>query len=105
MLSVIPPITAADYQLIVVSRTKRQPSEAEDPPPSLFFDASSLGVPTKGTSRGKNEPAARHLQQTHGKRWHHDLRPWQMLPWRYGAKPLGVGEMAAAAATGVIFIK
>jgi hypothetical protein len=23
-----------------------------------------------------------------------------MLPWRYGAKPLGVGEMAAAAATG-----
>ena len=27
-----------------------------------------------------------------------------MLPWRYGAKPLGVGEMAAAAATGAIFV-
>ncbi len=78
---------------------------AKDPPPSLFFDASSLGVPTKGTSRGKNEPTARRLQQTHGKWWHHDLRPWQMLPWRYGAKPLGVGEMAAAAATGEIFVK
>ncbi len=105
MLSVIPPITAADYRLIVVSRTKRWPSEAKDLPPSLFFDASSLGVPTKGTSRGENEPTARRLQQTHGKGWHHDLRPWQMLPWRYGAKPLGVGDMAAAAATGAIFVK
>ncbi len=23
---------------------------------------------------------------------HHDLGPWQMLPWRYRAKPLGVGR-------------
>jgi hypothetical protein len=61
MLSVIPPITAANYWFIFVSRTKRRPSEAEDPPPSLFFNASSLGIPTKGTSRGKNEPTAKHL--------------------------------------------
>ncbi len=28
-----------------------------------------------------------------------------MLPWRFGAKPLGVGEIVAAAATGAIFFK
>jgi hypothetical protein len=104
ILSIIPPITAADYRLIVASRTKRRPSEAEDPPPSLFFDASSLGVPTKGTSRGKNEPTARRLQQTHGEPWHHDLGPWQMLPWRYGTKPLGVGRQRLILFLCVVFV-
>jgi hypothetical protein len=37
---------------------------------------------------------ARHtgsLNRTHGEPRRRDLGPWQMLPWRERAKPLGVG--------------
>jgi hypothetical protein len=65
---------------------------AKDPPPSLIFNASSFGIPTKGASRCESIPSPRRLKQTHGEPRHHDLGPWQMLPWRYEAKPLGVGR-------------
>ncbi len=42
--------------------------------------------------RGKSKPATRLLQQTCWEPRRHDLGPWQRLPWRYRAKPLGVGK-------------
>jgi hypothetical protein len=66
--------------------------EGENLPPSLFFDAFLFGIPTNGTSHGESEPTARRLQQTCGELRYHYLGPWQILPWRYRAKPLGVGR-------------
>jgi hypothetical protein len=69
-----------------------QPPKAWALPISLFFDGSCFGTPSKGTSHVDHKPANGRLQQTHGESWRQDLGPWQMLPWQYGVKMLGVGR-------------
>jgi hypothetical protein len=47
-----------------------------------------IGIPNQGVDC---KPTTECLQQTHGELQRHYLGPWQMLPWQYGAKMLGVG--------------
>jgi hypothetical protein len=68
-----------------------QPPKAWALPISLFLDGSCFGTPSKGTSLGYRESATRHLRRTYGELLRHDLEPWWVLPWQYGAKKLGVG--------------
>jgi hypothetical protein len=86
-----PPSLQPTIGWLLCLMTKRPPPKAKALSLSLFFDAFSFGIPTKGTSRGESKTTTRRLQQTRGEPRHHDLRPWQMLPWRYRAQPLGVG--------------
>jgi hypothetical protein len=68
-----------------------QPPKVWALPISLFLDGSRFGTPSKGISHVNRKTATGRLQKTHGELWHHDLGPWWMLPWQYGAKMLGVG--------------
>ncbi len=85
------PLLRAAISWLLCPMTKWQLPKAKTPTLSLFFDASWFGIPTKKTSCGECKPATRCLQQTCGDLRLHDLGPWQMFPWRYRAKPMGVG--------------
>ena len=56
---------------------------------ALFFDGVCIGALNKGTECSAAKPADVSLAWTRGNTMSQELGPWQMLPWRYGAKPLG----------------
>ncbi len=61
--------------------------------PSLIFLMGAILAPQSRESAAVSvKPATRRLQQTRGEPRRRDLGLWQMLPWRYRAKPLGVGR-------------
>jgi hypothetical protein len=92
LLKHTPPLQTPSFGWLLHFLNDWQPPKAWAVPISLFLDGSHFGTPSKGTSRINPVPAIGRLQQTHEESRHHDLGPWQMLIWQYGAKMLGLGR-------------
>ena len=64
-------------------------------PPLLFSMHLRSSAQPREPAAARANPATRRLQQTHREPRRRNFGPWQMLPWRYGAKPLGVWGLVA----------
>jgi hypothetical protein len=52
---------------------KWNPSKAEEPPPSLFFDGCNIGTQNKGMESIQSAPDASRHRRTHSYPWHKEL--------------------------------
>jgi hypothetical protein len=87
-----PPPLPPTYGWLLYSPIEWQPPKAGTLPIAHFLMGDISAPQSRESSVASMNPATRCLQWTHREPRRHDSGSWQILPWRYRAKPLGVGR-------------